>query len=694
MNGFDSRSWAWMAILAAALAAPAAAHAQEAATRAGYGAWGLDLDATDVSVRPGDGFFDHANGQWLQRTPIRGDRDRATLRQLMDEHTEAQLETLLEDAARQASEPARSTRDKVGLAYRAFMDERRIDALGHRPLEGRLREIARITRRDQVGVLMGRAAGDFGRPLFALSIGPDPKSPTRATVFIDQAGLGLPDRDYYLEPGFDAERAAYRDYVEKMLALAGWPAAKRHSDAIVQLETRIAQASWTRAQNRDVQASYSPMTVGELQALAPGFAWRAFLKAARVDAGGRVVVEQKGAFPALAALFAATPLDVLRAWLAFGVVDAAAPFLSSVFVDARFEFRGKVLQGLAQPEDRRKRAVRAVAGEFGNDAGQFGNLGWAVGQLYAARSFSPDTKKQVEALVGEVMAAFRRRLERNDWMSPATRAEALRKLDAYVIKVGYPASPRDYSALVVHAGDLVGNVRRAAAADWNFELAHLGRQIDRSEWLLTPQTDNAYNTGSTLSIEFPAALLQPPMFDPQADAAINYGAIGAYIGHEISHAFDDQGRKLDHEGRLRNWWTPEDAARFEERAARLGGQYAAYEPLPGLFINAPLTMGENIADLGGVNVALDAWRASLHGQPAPVLAGLSGEQRFFLGWAQAWRGKLTEAATRALVKSDPHAPRRFRVDGVVRNIDDWVRAFGVAPGDRLYLEPALRVRIW
>ncbi len=344
---------------------------------------------------------------------------------------------------------------------------------------------------------------------------------------------------------------------------------------------------------------------------------------------------------------------------------------------ASFDLHDKVLNGQKEQQERSKRGIRAVAGDFYSSGGQFGNMEWAVGQIYVERYFAPQMKTQVEELARNLLAAFRTRLAHVEWMTASTKAEALHKLDAYVIKVGYPTRPRDYSGLVIRDGDLIGNVRRSARADWDFQVRRMSRPVDREEWLLMPQTDNAYNTGPLLTLEFPAALLQAPMFDPSADAAINYGAIGAYIGHEITHGFDDQGRKLDSEGRLRNWWTPEDAKEFEDRAAVLGAQYAAYEPLPGLFVDAKATMGENIADLGGIAVALDAYHASLHGKPAPVIDGLSGDQRFFLGWAQAWRGTLTDEANRALVKSDNHSPRKYRVNGVVRNIDAWYDAFSV-----------------
>ncbi|HEX7373858.1 MAG TPA: M13 family metallopeptidase, partial [Steroidobacteraceae bacterium] len=410
----------------------------------------------------------------------------------------------------------------------------------------------------------------------------------------------------------------------------------------------------------------------------------------------RLIVVEKSAFPKLATVFANTPAATLRAWQAFHVTDNAAPYLPTAFTDAHFELRYKVLSGQQEQRVRWKRAVTAVGGadtQPGDNFGRFGTLGYGVGQLYTARYFGPDAKAKVESLVTNLRAAFRARLERLDWMSAPTRKEALRKLDTIAIKVGYPDHPRDYSAVVIRSDDLVGNVRRAAAADWAYQSGKLGRPVDRSEWSMTPQTNNAYNGGFN-DIVFPAGILQAPMFDANADPAINYGAIGGVIGHELTHGFDDEGRKIDAAGALRDWWTREDAEKFEARAKRLGAQYSAFQPLPGLHVNGDLTMGENIADLGGLTMALDAYRASLHGQPAPVIDGLTGDQRVFLGWAQAWRGKVTDDFVRKQVVSDPHSPRQFRVIGPTRNIDAWYQAFGVQPGDKMYVPPEQRVNIW
>jgi len=408
------------------------------------------------------------------------------------------------------------------------------------------------------------------------------------------------------------------------------------------------------------------------------------------------VVGEKSAFPRIAAIYQSTPLDVLKAWQAFTVADNAAFYLAKPFSEARFAFRDKALSGQPEEQVRWKRAIRAVGGgdcALGEPVDCFGNMGFGVGQLYTAQYFPPSSRIKIEELVTNVKAAMRARLERLDWMSPATKVEALKKLDTYQIKVGYPDHTRDYSGLTIRADDLVGDVRRSRAADWLFYTSRLHRPVDRADWSMTPQTNDAYN-GSLRDIVFPAGILQPPEFDPAADPAVNYGAIGGVIGHELTHGFDDEGRKLDAAGQLRDWWSKADAEAFEARAKRLGAQYSSYEPVPGVHINGDLTMGENIADLGGINIALEAYHRSLNGKAAPVIDGFSGDQRVLLGWAQAWRGKVREDYIRKQVSSDPHSPRAFRVIGPTRNVDAWYAAFGVKPGETYYLAPDQRVRIW
>jgi len=656
---------------------------------------GLDMTAVDASTRPGDDFFQYANGAWLARTTIPTDKPFMTEAQGIRDRTEAQLRTLLEDAAATAGHEPASIEGKVGAFYKSYMDAPRIEVLGRAPIDHELAAIRASRNRTELAALMGHSVRSFEGSFFQVGIDVDIKDPEHYAVYLQQGGLTMPDRDYYLSPTFAREKREFRAYVEHLLALDHWPSAKARAAAIVALETRIAAASWTKAEQRDLLKIYNPTSLKDLKALAPRMPWPALLRGADLDTKTRVVVAEKTAFPKIATIYADTPVETLKAWLAFTVTDSAAPYLSDAFAEARFGFRGKILLGLKDQPARWRRGVKAVSGgDCGADpASCFGTLNWAVGELYSARYFPPEIKKSITALVGDVIAAYRHRIEGLDWMGEATRAEALRKLDTYVVKVGYPDHPRDYSSVAVLDDDLVGNVRRAAAADWAFYRGRSNGPVDKTDWSMTPQTVDAYN-GALRDIVFPAAILQAPYFDAAADPAVNFGACGTTIGHELTHGFDDQGRTLDANGALRDWWTAADDREFKARAAVLGAQFGTYEPVPGLHINPDLTMGENIADFGGLMIALDAYHASLHGAPAPVIDGVSGDQRFFRAFAQAWRGKGRDDYIRQLTVSDPHSYRKFRVNGVVRNSDAWYEAFDVQPTDKLYVEPAKRARIW
>ncbi|HWA88970.1 MAG TPA: M13 family metallopeptidase [Rhizomicrobium sp.] len=672
-------------IIAASLLATTAALAAPQ-----YGEWGFDTAGMDHAVKPGDDFFRFANGAWLDKTPIPADKPAVSFRLQMTDRAEARIHDLLEAA--KDKEPT-DLEGKAGRFYRSFMDEARVEAAGAKPLDPLLADIRAAKTREALAALMGRSNADLEASLFGFFIDVDLKDPAHYAVYLGQSGLGLPDRDYYLKPDFAAPKAKYEAYVAQLLKLAGWQG--DDAKAVVDFETKVAEASWSKAEQRDPVKVYNPMSVDELGAFAPGFDWKGFLGGADLSKVTRVVVGEKSAFPKLAAIFAATPIETLQAWQAFRVADNAAPYLSKPFADAWFEMHDKTLSGQQQQKARWKRAVLAVSGgDFlvGDRFGSFGTMGFGVGQLYSAKYFPPAAKAKIEALVANLKAAYRVRLQHLDWMSDKTREQALKKLDTYTIKVGYPDHPRDYSGLVV-GDDILGNVRRAGAADWAFTAGRLFGPVDKSDWVMTPQTNDAYN-GTLRDIVFPAGILQAPMFDADADPAINYGAIGGVIGHELTHGFDDQGRKIDADGSLRDWWTPEDAAKFEARAKALGEQYSAFEPLPGVHVNGDLTMGENIADLGGLTVALDAYHASLDGKPAPVIGGLTGDQRVLLGWAQAWRGKVTDDFVKKQVVSDPHSPRQFRVNGVVRNVDAWYASFDVKAGQKLYVEPKKRVKIW
>jgi putative endopeptidase len=669
-----------LALLVATLAT-----ASLAADKPQYGAWGFDTAGADFKANPGDDFFRYANGTWLDKTQIPADKPAYSLRLAMTDRVEARLRDLMEKAAANPQHNAGTVSAKVGAFYAAFMDEARIERLGATPLAPELDAIRTAATRDDLAGLMGHSVDDFDFTIFQLGSDVDLKDPNHYAIYVSQAGLGLPDRDYYLKPEFAATKAAYQSYVAQLLRAIAWPDPDARAKDIVEFETHIAEASWTKAQDRDVVGTYNAMTVSELQALAPGFAWDRYLSNARLKGLKRIVVAEKTAFPKIAAIYAATPVETIKAWQAFHVADAAAPYLSKKFDEATFQMHEKTLAGQKQEQARWKRAVHRIGGDD-CDA-------WAAGELYTDAWFPPEAKAKIEDLVSHLKAAYRTRLEHNDWMSAATRQEAIKKLETYNIKVGYPAHPRDYSKVEIRPDDLIGDLRRGAAANWAFYVDRLYGPVDREEWTMTPQTNDAYN-GSLRDIVFPAAILQAPMFDANADPAINYGAIGGVIGHEMTHGFDDQGRKIDAAGALRDWWQPQDGKKFEARAAMLGKQYSGFSPLPNVHVNGDLTMGENIADLGGLTLALEAYHASLNGKPAPVIDGLTGDQRVFLGWAQAWRGKVTDDFVKRQVVSDPHSPRQFRVNGVVRNIDAWYAAFAVKPGDKLYVSPEARVRIW
>jgi putative endopeptidase len=665
-------------------------------TKPVYGAWGFDSAGEDRATNPGDDFFRFANGAWLDRMQIAPDKSGVSLRQMMSDRTEAYLHEMMEQASAHAQHQPSDLEGKMGAFYKSFMDEGRVEQLGAKPITAELDQVRAAKTRDDLAALSGRSRSDYQGTLFAFSVRADLKDPSHYAFYVNQGGLGLPDRDYFLNPEFAEKKRNYQDYAAQLLALIDWPKAASRAKDVVEFETQIAAASWTRAQQRDVVAMYNAVPLAELSRLAPGFGWAGFLKNADLSKFEYVVVGETTAFPKLAAIWARTPVETLRAWHAVHIADNAAPFLSKSFADAYFQMHDKVLAGQKEQQVRWKRGVNAVSGgDFlvGNRLGTFGTLGFGVGQLYTAKYFGTEAKAKIEALVVNLKKAYRARLEKLDWMGPQTKAEALKKLDTYTIKVGYPDNSRDYSKLVIIDDDVVGNVRRAAAADWEFYSGRLDGLVDKSDWAMTPQTNDAYS-GLLRDIVFPAGILQPPIFDAHADPAVNYGAIGGVIGHELTHGFDDAGRKIDASGALRNWWTKEDDVKFKALATKLGEQYSQFEPLPGVKVNGDLTMGENIADLGGLTLGLDAYHASLGGSPAPVIDGLTGDQRVLLGWAQAWRGKATDDAVRKQVVSNPHSPQQFRVNGVVRNLDAWYEAFGVKAGHRLYLVPEARVRIW
>ncbi len=649
-----------------------------------YGTWGFDLAGRDTSVRPGDSFMRYANGAALDRLQIPSDRTSYgslnLLRELSDNRVKVMIDALV---ARTDLVPG-SDEQKIADAYRSYMDEDRLEALDAQPLQPYLAAIRAADTHDAMAVYMGQTQGRVGASLFGTGISIDQKAPTRYVVSTGQSGIGLPNRDYYLEARWAEKKALYQVYVARMLEMIGWDNPVENAAAIVAFETRIAEAHWTPIQNRNRDETYNEYTIAQLASEAPGFAWQGYYGAIGVGEVPRLIVRQDTAMPLMAAIYAETPMEVIQAWQAFHTVDEAAPRLSRRFLDAQWEFRSRDLNGQPMQRPRDKRGISFAEGM----------LGEAVGRQYVSEYFPAESKAKMEELVANLRIALGNRIRNYTWMSAETQAAAQEKLEKFTVKIGYPNKWRDYSALEVRPDDLFGNTERAGIFQWQYQLNRLNQPVDKDEWGMTPQTVNAYYNSANNEIVFPAAILQPPFFDPNGDAAVNYGGIGGVIGHEIGHGFDDQGSKSDGDGVLRNWWTPADKANFEALTARLGAQYDQFEPLPGFPVQGGLTMGENIGDAAGVAVGLEAYHLSLNGQPAPVLDGITGDQRFFYGWAQVWQSKYREDALRNQIATDPHSPAEFRVIGPVRNSDAWYDAFDVQPGDKYYLAPEDRVRIW
>ena len=678
-----------MAIAMAVAAAPSystpveeQAVSTQSTHKAAIGTFGLDLSAGNPTVKPGDDFFAYASGKWYDHFEIPADKTTYGAFNQLDDLSKQRVRELIEQAA--ASHPAVGTpAQKIGDYYAAYMDQAAIETNGLAPVAGDLKHISSADTKADIATL-------FGKPgfasLFDLDLPPDLKNPDRYSVVISQSSLGLPDRDYYLkdEPKLQEIRTKYVAYVEQMLTLGEVPDAAAKAKDIMAFETAVAKAQWPNEKRRDVDATYNPRTKKQLLAYAPGFPWQAFLEASSVGGRQDLVLSELTAIHDLSDLFKRTPLPTLKAYLTFHYLSDHAPYLPKRFDDARFAFYGNTLRGQPQQRERWKRAVDEVNGA----------LGELVGQLYVARYFPPESKAKMQELVANLRASLSERIDALDWMTPETKSRAHEKLATFTPKIGYPDKWKDYSALQIRRDDLVGNVRRAAEWRWQYQVARLDQPVDRQEWQMTPQTINAYYNPLNNEIVFPAAILQPPFFDPNADAAVNYGGIGAVIGHEMGHGFDDQGRKFGPDGGLKDWWTQQDADVFKGRVTRLENQFSAFEALPGLHVNGANTIGENIGDLGGLNMAYHAYQLSLKGKPAPVIDGLTGDQRFFLSWAQVWRTKIRDGQLREYVMSDVHSPPYFRVNGPLPNISEWYTAFDVHPGDRLYIKPEDRVSIW
>ena len=642
------------------------------------GSFGFDLAGMDRSIDPGDNFYRFANGGWDAATEIPADRSNYGMFTMLDDLSRSRTRVILEEAARTPG-------TRIGDFYTSFMDEAAIEAAGIAPLRPMMAEIEALRDRGawaaQLGQLFRRGVtGPFGG-----YVASDDRIPTEMIVRLNQSGLGLPDRDYYLrdEATLIEKRDAYRAYLARLLTLAGEENAAARAAAVLGFERGLAEVHWTRVESRDDERTYNKWARTDFARQAPGFEWARFFEAAGVADQPDLLVSQPSAFAGSARLVGETPQAVLNDYLLLRLIDDAAPYLSRDYVDAHFAYHGTALNGTPQNEERWKRGVTLVTQMIPDD----------VSRLYVERHFPPEAKAAADALVRNLIAAMDRRLANLAWMAPETRARARAKLAAFTPKIGYPDHWRDYSGVAVSRDNLVQNILAATEFEYRRNLAKLGRPVDRSEWFMTPMTVNAYANPTWNEIVFPAAILQPPFFDPNADPAVNYGGIGAVIGHEISHHFDDQGSRYDQTGALREWWTPQDRQRFEALTGQLVAQYDLYEPLPGHRIQGQLTLGENIADLAGLTVAYDAYRLSLDGAAPPVLDGLTADQRFYLGWAQIWRRKYREANLLQRLLTDPHSPSEQRA-AVVRNLDPWYAAYQPGADDTLYLAPERRVRIW
>ncbi|MDQ1830111.1 M13 family metallopeptidase [Massilia scottii] len=649
---------------------------------------GIDVQYIDSSVRPQDDFFSYLNGLWLKNTAIPSDKSSwGTFAKLRDD-TLPQLRVLIEAAQNEKNKKAGSETQKIGDLYASYMNEARLEKLGYKPLAGELQRIRALREKKAIPALIAHLSKIGVSVPYGIYVGQDSRESTRYATYISQSGLGLPDRDYYLKKD-DAKladvRAKYERHIEKTLGMAGHKDAAGAAKAILALETALAEVQWSKVELRDPVKRYNKVEIAKLGELTPGYDWKGALGAANV--AGKVdyvIVGQPSYLSGFNQVLDKTDLATWKSYFEWQLLNGYSEYLSKEFVDADFAFFETVLKGVPENEPRWKNGVSTVNGV----------LGEAVGKEYVAKHFPAERKARMEELVQNLLVAYKQSIDTLDWMGPETKKEAQAKLAKFRPKIGYPSKWRDYSALTVKQDDLVGNMMRARTFAYNRSINKLGKPIDREEWGMTPQTVNAYYSSTMNEIVFPASILQPPFFDMRADDAVNYGAIGAVIGHEISHGFDDKGSQSDGDGNLREWWTKEDRAKFQAKADMLVKQYSGYSPLKGYNVNGELTLGENIGDNSGVAIAYKAYKLSLGGKPAPVIDGLSGDQRFFMGFGQVWRMKMREAQQIVQVKTDPHSPGQFRANGTMMNQPAFYEAFGVKEGDKMYLPPKERVTIW
>ncbi|WP_310497962.1 M13-type metalloendopeptidase [Sandarakinorhabdus sp.] len=673
----------WRAsVLAMAIAATPVLAAE--AAKPELGSFGFDVAGMNPAVKAGDDFVAFTSGKYLAGLEIPGDRSNYGMFTKLRDLSQERTRTIIEDAAKLPAAPG-SNAQKVGDFYASFMDEAGIEAKGISPIKPRLDAISAAASPADIARLLGLGNREGIAAPINIGVEQDLKTPGIMAVYVGQGGLGLPDRDYYLDdknPRFAVARTKYQSFIAEMLGLAGFDNAAARAKAVYDLEVKIATLHWTQVEQRQIDKLYNPVPRAEIAAAYPGFDWTQFMTAAGLNEQPMVIVANPSAIKGAAALMTSEPLAVWKDYAAFHTLRDAAPLLPKAFVDANFGM-SSALSGQPVNQPRWKRAVDITSAV----------LGEAVGSLYVAKYFPPVAKAKADEMVRNIIAAMDVRLENLAWMDPRTRAAARLKLASFTPKIGYPDKWRDYSALQVVRGDALGNAGRAAEFQYRRQLDKIGKPIDKSEWGMTPMTVNAYANPLWNEIVFPAAILQAPFFDPNADPAVNYGGIGAVIGHEITHHFDDQGRKFDKDGKLSDWWTKEDETRFKALTDKVVAQYAAYEPLPGRKINGELTLGENMADLAGVNIAYDAWKRSLGGKKAKTVDGWTGDQRFLLGFSQVWRQKYRDQILNQLLTVDPHSPGHFR-PYVVRNLDVWYSAFDVKAGEKFYLAPSDRLKVW
>jgi putative endopeptidase len=679
---------------AAALFAVTALHSQSTAAVTNGAAHGIAVSNLDPSVKPGDDFYRYANGGWIARTPIPADRAGIGVFSVLADRSSKNVAAIIEEAAK-SSAPAGSNARKIADLYNAYMDEAAIEARGMKPLEPHLAEIAAIHDQHDLALALGktlRADVDllnnavFSTPnLFGLWIAPGFADSDHYIPYLLQGGLEMPSRDYYLNDSDRMRdvRAKYAVHVAAMIRLAGLDNAETRAARVIALEHAIAETHISLADIEDIAKANNLWQRTDFAAKAPGLDWDAYFAGAGLTPQQQFMVWTPTALAGESALVASTPIDTWKDWLTFHLIENYAAVLPRAVADEQFSFGGKVLSGVPQQRPRWQLGVGLVNACLGD----------AVGQIYAQKYFPPEAKAQAQTMVANLIAAYHKRLDALTWLAPSTRAEAQAKLDTLYVGIGYPETWKDYSAYEVRPDDAFGNSWRSSVWYFNMQIARIGKPVDRHEWSMTPQTVNAVNLPLQNALNFPAAILQPPFFDPQAPAAVNYGAIGSVIGHEISHTFDAEGSAFDSKGRVRNWWTPEDHAHFEQQAEKLEKQYDAYEPFPGVHVNGKQTIDENIADLGGIAAAYDGYRASLHGAEAPLQDGFTGDQQFFIAFGQNWGSQSREAALRRQVLTDGHSPAQFRAD-TVRNSDAWYKAFDVKPGETLYLAPDDRIHIW